>query len=195
MPDNIKFGSINFPHSTHSKKKNIECTVCHATTDFANVQVKKNSCTSCHHKDKELRKDCSKCHPVQNSTFNGVLTSGKFDADIMNSGGVKCEDCHAPDKSAVTRPKENVCVGCHDASYRNTQLDWMKEIRSNLSTLNSLINSLKKASLSDEDKQKLQNAKKIAGAVKSDGSSGIHNYMVFSAQLEKAIKELKSIKK
>jgi hypothetical protein len=193
IPENIKFGSINFPHAVHSKKRNIECTVCHATTDFSKVVIRKNACTGCHHKDTELRKNCSKCHPVQSGTYEGNLAGGKFDADIMRSGGVKCEECHAPDKSVISKTKENVCVDCHDASYRNTQLEWIKEIKAKSNNVTALINNLGKSNLTEEEKSKIQSAKKIVNAIRSDGSGGIHNYMVISSLLDKAIKELKML--
>jgi hypothetical protein len=193
IPENIKFGSINFPHILHSKKKNIECMVCHESANFSNVQIKRNSCTNCHHKEKELRKDCSKCHPVQSNTFNGSFLGTSFEPDMMKSGGVKCEDCHAPDKSNISKPKETVCADCHDASYKDMKSDWMKEIKSKSNTIISLSKSIRNADISDEDKLKIQNAKKLVSAILSDGSGGVHNYMVISSLLDKSIKELKNL--
>ena len=56
-----------------------------------------------------------------------------------------------------------------------------------------MISGMKQSDLSDENKAKVQNAKKIVNAIKTDGSSGIHNYMVFSSLLDKMIKDLKTI--
>jgi len=193
IPENIKFGSINFPHGMHLKKKNLECSVCHANADFANIQIKKNACTNCHHKDKELWKDCSKCHPVQTGTYEGTFAGGKFDPDMMKSGEVKCEDCHSPNKSTISKPGENVCVGCHDASYRNTESEWTNEIKTKIKTVASLIENNGKSSLTNEEKAKVQFGKKLVSAIKSDGSGGIHNYMTISSLLDKSIKELKTI--
>ncbi|HEY5123192.1 MAG TPA: cytochrome c3 family protein [Ignavibacteria bacterium] len=197
LPENIRYGSINFPHLIHSRDKNIECTICHTSTDFTKIQIKKHACTSCHHKDNGIKgkPDCSECHPVQNNTYNGTLFGQKFDADLMKSGGVECKDCHAPNKTNVTRPNETVCVGCHDASYRNTQIEWKNDIRTKSSSVNSLTVTVNKKNLTDEEKTKIQYAKKILSVIRSDGSGGLHNYMVFSSILEKSIKDLNQLLK
>ncbi|HEY3250139.1 MAG TPA: cytochrome c3 family protein [Ignavibacteria bacterium] len=192
IPETIKYKSIAFSHSLHAEKKNIECTKCHASMDFSKIQLKDKVCSSCHH-TKDLSKNCSKCHSVQNNTYNGLVIGAKLDPDIMNSGGAKCEDCHMPDKKIVSRPSANVCVGCHDASYKEMQVDWVKEIQDKSKTLISLIKSKGKADLTSEEETKLKSAKNLVSLIKADGSGGIHNYMVFSSQLDKSIKELKEM--
>jgi hypothetical protein len=118
----------------------------------------------------------------------------KFDSDIMKSGGVQCEDCHAPNKSAISRPDEKVCIVCHDASYRNTQLEWVKEIKSKSDLIFTLIKTMKNSNLSEEERSRIQYGKRLVSEIKTDGSSGIHNYMVMSSLLDKSIKEIKQIK-
>ncbi len=190
IPETIKFGQIKFPHSLHSNTKNIECTKCHASTDFSKVSIKKEACTSCHHKGKDIVKDCIKCHPLQHSTYNGNIGSKKFDQDIMKSGGVDCDGCHMSSGNTVVRIKQNACGDCHDASYQSMLTEWKNDIMTKVKTLSSLATSAKKQSLDDENKTKLEWAKKIISAIQSDGSKGIHNYMIFSDLLEKSIKEL-----
>jgi len=192
IPENIKYKSISFSHKQHTSKNNLDCKTCHVTIDFSKIQIKEKVCTSCHHK-KENSKNCSKCHPVQNNTYNGTILSGKFDPDLMKTGGVLCEDCHMTDKIKVTKPGANVCVGCHDASYKSMQTDWIKEIKDKSAEVNSLIKESKNKNLTNEDKQKLQGAKNLLSIIKTDGSSGIHNYMVLSSLLDKSVKELKAI--
>jgi hypothetical protein len=194
VPENVKYGSINFPHTLHSRKSNIECKVCHASADFSNVKIKSNVCTSCHHKDTELRKECSKCHPVQNNTYSGNIAGLNGDADIMKSGGVTCEDCHAPAKTVISRPNETVCSDCHDESYKGMKAEWTSDIKSKIKNLTSLISDVRNIALSEEEKTSMQTAKKLIAAIKSDGSGGIHNYMVLTDLLDKSIKEINKIK-
>lgn len=193
VPENIKFGSINFPHTLHSRKNNIDCKVCHTSADFSNIRIKSNVCTSCHHKEKELRKDCSKCHPVQNNTFSGNIAGTKHEDDIMKSAGVQCEDCHTPNKTTVSKPKESVCADCHDASYKGMKAEWTEDIKSKISNLTGAIAAAQKLNLSEEETAKIQAAKKLIAAVKTDGSGGIHNYMVISDLLDKSIKEINKL--
>jgi hypothetical protein len=193
IPENIKYGGINFPHTLHSSKKEIACMVCHASVDFSKIQIKANICTSCHHKNADLRKDCSRCHPVQNNTYNGNILGEKLDPDIMNSGGVKCEDCHLPDKKIVSKPSENFCSDCHDASYKSMKVDWTNEIKDKSKIISSLIRNIVSDKLRDNEHEKISHAKKLVAIIKLDGSGGIHNYMVISSLLDKSIKELKQL--
>jgi hypothetical protein len=125
--------------------------VSHASVDFSKIQIKANISTTCHHKNADLRKDCSRCHPVQNNTYNGNILGEKLDPDIMNSGGVKCEDCHLPDKKIVSKPSENFCSDCHDASYKSMKVDWTNEIKD---TISSLIRSIVSDKLRDNEHEK-----------------------------------------
>ncbi len=193
IPENIRYAGINFPHSLHSSKEQIACTECHVSVDFSKIQIKSKVCTSCHHKDDELRKDCSRCHTLQSNTYNGTILGEKLDPDIMNSGGVKCEDCHLPDKKIVSRPSANVCADCHDASYKSMQTDWVNEIKSKSSALSSLVQDARNSSLTDEEEIILQKAKNLVALIRTDGSGGIHNYMVLSALLDQVTEEIKQI--
>lgn len=193
MPESISYKGIKFPHTLHSNTKNIECTICHASLDFSKIQIKANICTSCHHKDKDLRKNCSLCHSVQNNTFSGNILGGNSDPDIMKSGGVSCEDCHLPNKSTITRPSQDVCAGCHDASYTAMKTDWTNDIKEKISVISSLIQSTRNDKLSEEGTSSITKAKKLIALIKLDGSRGIHNYMVLSSLLEQSIKDLKKL--
>jgi hypothetical protein len=195
IPNYINYRGIKFPHILHSSTKSIECTVCHTSLDFSKIQIKSDACTSCHHKDKDLRKICSVCHPVQNNMYNGTILGEKLDPDIMNSSGVVCEDCHLPNKNVISRPSNDVCAGCHDASYTGMKADWEKEIKTKVNTLSVLIQNIQKSDMTDEGKTKLQTAKNLISMIKTDGSSGIHNYMVLSSLLDKTIKDIKGISK
>jgi len=189
MHENIKYKSILFSHKLHTAKNNITCTVCHASIDFSKIQIKDKVCISCHHKS-DLSKNCAKCHPVQNNTFSGSILGGKFDEDIMKSAGTSCEDCHNPSKLMVSKPKDNVCAGCHDASYTSMKTDWVKEIKTKSAKISSLIKNMKTSDITDEEKQKIQKAKNLVSLIKTDGSGGIHNYMVLSSLLDKSLKEI-----
>lgn len=191
IPENIKYKSILFSHKLHTQKNNLSCTECHVSIDFSKIQIKNNVCAGCHHKN-ELSKNCAKCHPVQSNTYSGSILGGKFDEDIMKSAGTSCEDCHNPSKTMVSRPKDNVCQGCHDASYTSMKTDWVKEIKTKSAKISSLIKSFN-SNIADNDKQKIQKAKNLISLIKTDGSKGIHNYMVLSSLLDKSIKELNEI--
>lgn len=191
--ENIKYRGISFPHTLHSSKKEISCTVCHVSVDFSKIQIKANICTSCHHKDADLRKDCSRCHPVQNNTYSGSILGEKLEPDIMNSGGVKCEDCHLPNKNIVTKPSTGVCADCHDASYKSMMTDWTNEIKDKSKEVSSLIEIIVNDKLDLERSEKVSQARKLVAMIKLDGSGGIHNYMVLSSLLDKSIKELKQL--
>jgi len=193
MPENIKYGSILLPHSLHIRKKGIECSVCHATLDFTKIQIKKNACTNCHHKDTNLRKNCEKCHSLQNSIFSGLLNGNKHEPDIMKSAGVNCEGCHVHSNNTVSKPKQFFCVDCHDASYKDMQSDWQKEISTKSSKLSSLITQTGKYTLTQDDKSNIQTASKLVKTIRSDKSKGMHNYSMFSSELDKSIKNLLTI--
>ena len=193
IPNYISYKGIKFPHILHSSTKGIECTVCHTTVDFSKIRIKANVCTSCHHKEKDLRKNCSKCHPTQNNMYNGTILGEKLDPDIMNSSGVVCEDCHLPDKNIISRPSKDVCASCHDASYTGMKADWVKEVKEKSNTISSLIGNIVTDKLSEEGKSKVSYARKLVSLIKTDGSGGIHNYMVLSSLLDKYIKELKQL--
>ena len=190
--ENIRYKSLLFSHKLHTSKNNIDCKTCHVSLDFAKIQIKENVCSGCHHKKENIR-NCSKCHPVQNNTFNGNILSGKLDPDLMNSAGVVCVDCHMPDKKRVSKPGNSYCADCHDASYTSMKVDWVKEIKTNSAKVSVLIKSAKNLSLTDEEKSILQQAKNLVSLIKTDGSGGIHNYMVLSSLLDKAIKNLNQI--
>ena len=194
MPENIKYGSIMFPHLLHIKQKGIECLVCHATPDFNKVQIKKNTCTNCHHKENNLRKNCEKCHPLQNSIFSGLLNGNKYSPDIMKAGGVSCEGCHIHTNNTVSKPKQYFCVNCHDASYKEMQVEWQSDISTKIGKLSSLISQTSKYTLTSEDKANIQTAVKLIKSIKTDKSKGMHNYMLFTDQLDKSIKSLSIIK-
>jgi hypothetical protein len=193
MPENIKYGSILFPHSLHIKKKGIECLVCHATPDFTKIQIKKNTCTNCHHKDNNLRKNCEKCHSLQNNIFSGLLNGNKLEPDVMKTAGVNCEGCHVHSNNTVSKPKQYFCVDCHDASYKDMQAEWQNDISSKIGKLSSLIAQAGKYSLTPEDKANIQTAGKLIKTIKSDKSKGMHNYMLFANELDKSIKNLSTI--
>jgi hypothetical protein len=194
IPENLKYKSIQFSHNLHTTKNNIECKTCHLTIDFDKIQIKENVCSSFHHK-KENIKNCAKCHPVQNNIYEGNILSVKLDPDLMRSGGVACVDCHMPNKINVTKPGNDFCAGCHDASYTSMKTDWVNEIRTKLDKLSILIKSTKNLNLTEEDKAKLQKAKSLVSLIKADGSKGLHNYMVLSSLLDNAMKELNEITK
>jgi len=193
MPDNMKYGSITFPHSLHIKKKGIDCLNCHATPDFNKVQIKKNACTNCHHKEKDLRKDCGKCHSLQNNIFSGLINGNKREPDVMKSAGVNCEGCHVHTNNTVSKPKQYFCADCHDASYKDMQSEWQQDISSKSGKLSSLISQAKKTSLTSEEKSDVANAEKLISTLKSDKSRGMHNYMMFTGELDKSIKLLSTI--
>jgi PleD family two-component response regulator len=71
--------------------------------------------------------------------------------------------------------------------------DWVNEINTKSGTLSTLIKST--SNLKEEDKSKLQKAKNLVSLIRSDGSTGVHNYMVLSSLLDKSIKEMKEISK
>jgi hypothetical protein len=111
----------------------------------------------------------------------------------MNSSGVVCEDCHLPDKNIISRPSKDVCASCHDASYTGMKADWVKEVKEKSNTISSLIGNIVTDKLSEEGKSKVSYARKLVSLIKTDGSGGIHNYMVLSSLLDKYIKELKQL--
>lgn len=49
---------------------------------------------------------------------------------------------------------------------------------------------MKTSDITDEEKQKIQKAKNLVSLIKTDGSGGIHNYMVLSSLLDKSLKEI-----
>ncbi|MCX8010010.1 MAG: cytochrome c3 family protein [Ignavibacteria bacterium] len=190
MPERIKFGLISFPHALHSKKKMIECTVCHTSVDFSKSQINKSSCANCHHQGKDKIKDCSKCHIIQSDSYSGIFDGKKYEPDVMQSAGVECESCHLSKDDKIIKPLETVCVDCHDESYRDMQIEWESDVKKKVKILSDLIIKLEKQKLDKIKKEELQSAKRIILIIEQDGSSGIHNYNTMSELLDKKIENL-----
>lgn len=102
----------SFAHNIHLEN-NISCTKCHIPHDGKpknfSLKLKKNTCTSCHHK---IRKDCETCHG-EGPTKLIKLKEGGFDHQFhIKEVEINCTSCHNIKNSYVLLNR-NFCSSCH----------------------------------------------------------------------------------
>jgi hypothetical protein len=190
---NVKKFGLNFSHNLHIVKEKVICAKCHSNTQkHGELIVTKEGCNNCHHAENKTNDGCVNCHSFQNEVFEGKF-GGKNQPDFMKQGGVKCTDCHV-ETDKVVKPESKVCLKCHDAGYEEQYSDWKKDVNKQVSELNSLIDKTKSMQLSNEDRDAVNDAKKLTSQIGSNPSIFVHNYDLISTLLSENIKKLKSFK-
>ncbi len=110
----------------------------------------------------------------------------------MKEGGVGCIDCHImADK--VVKPDNKICLKCHEAGYDQSMADWKKDINGSIAEVNGLVNTAGKMELSNEDRNEVNETKKIINQLSSYPSIYVHNYDMLAGVLNEKKKKLKNI--
>ncbi|MCB0723739.1 MAG: cytochrome c3 family protein [Ignavibacteriae bacterium] len=176
-----KFG-MKFSHNQHIVKERIACDRCHSNANkHGELIVSKQSCNNCHHANKTEDNQCASCHNFQVAMYDGKWM-GKDKPDIMKEGGAKCIDCHIQ-KDKIIKPDDKVCLKCHDAGYDELMVEWKGDVKKLESDIVDLLNKLDKTDLSPEERDQLNEAKKIVNQLKGYPSIYIHNYELISSVL------------
>jgi hypothetical protein len=110
--------------------------------------------------------------------------------DIMLEGGVGCIDCHiVSDK--VYKPDSKICMKCHEQGYDEQMIDWKKDVNKMLIEANSLIEKTAIREMSNEERDEINEIKKLVNQIESYPSIYVHNYDLVSSVLSDRIKILK----
>jgi nitrate/TMAO reductase-like tetraheme cytochrome c subunit len=190
---NVKKFDMNFSHNLHIVKEKIICNKCHSNQNkHGELIINRDNCNNCHHSQSKTNEACAKCHPFQNKIYSGDYF-GKNQPDIMKQGGVGCFDCHvASDK--VRKPDKKICLKCHDKGYDEQMILWKNDISKLTSEIITLINQLSQQQLSSEQKDVLNEVRKVVTQINAYPSIYVHNYDLISTVLNEQKKKIKSIK-
>lgn len=190
---NVKKFDMNFSHNQHIAKEKIICAKCHSNSQKHGELIQtKETCNSCHHAKGKNNDGCQSCHSFQSNVYNGNF-AGMNQPDYMKEGGVGCIDCHiATDK--VFLPDENICLKCHDDSYKQMAVDWKNDVRKLIKDAETELRNVKDRSPDEEQQAVISDTKKILGELSTRPSIYVHNYDLLSTLLTKQIKKLRSIK-
>lgn len=185
---------LTFPHKKHLVEQKIQCSTCHSNVrKHGEFIATKQSCSVCHHKNP--KKDCTSCHEIQSSFFQGRELNGlSIPADMMADGGVGCSDCHVDARNHVVRPTAETCVNCHDESYKGIFEDWQKTTKQKLQSLKTLLAETKHSALTDAEKEQVAGLEKTLEEIELDGSSGVHNSMFIEDTLKTIQKKAESLR-
>lgn len=176
----------SFPHGIHLVKFN--CAKCHEFSEpgqknHGQYKFMLHSCESCHHEG-EI-KDCSRCHKIQAMLYTGKLSG--IQPDPMADADIGCLDCHITQGQKIIRPKEEVCLECHDETYVN---DYKKNGERIHFLLNELENKFRKDFLTikvtspDTLRRRLELYSRFV-LLKKENTSGAHNPQGYISMLER----------
>jgi len=184
---------MNFHHKEHILKETLECSACHSNSrTHGEFIATKKSCAGCHHQDQG--RDCTACHELQSRFFQGGEIEGlEIPKDIMAEAEAACTDCHLDDAGRVFRSNRAKCLDCHDEGYEEMFDEWQDSIRTSLQALRAAQQGIKRESLSPEERKQLARIERIIQAIRTDGSSGVHNAMFFEEILTGLIEQVGSI--
>jgi hypothetical protein len=185
---------MNFSHNQHLVKEKIACIKCHSNSKkHGELVLNKEGCNNCHHSRGKNNDACESCHNFQSNVYRGMF-SNKNQADIMKEGGVGCIDCHIK-SDKVYKPESNICLKCHDQGYDEQMIDWKKDVNKLIIDINSMLEKIKNKELSDDERQEVNEIRKMANQINSFPSIYVHNYSLISSILEEKIKILKNFSK
>jgi hypothetical protein len=94
----------------------------------------------------------------------------------------------------IIKPTTDICLKCHDNSYRETANEWRTDIQKLIKDAENELKDLKTAQLSDEGQTLVTDTKKLVNDIVSHPSIYVHNYDLLSSLLSEKIKNLKKLK-
>jgi len=183
---------MNFHHKEHILNEKLECSACHSNTrSHGEFIATKQSCAGCHHQD--TRRDCSICHELQTTFYQGGGLEGlDIPQDIMAEAEAGCTDCHLDDDNQVFRSGRAKCLDCHEQGYEEIFDEWQASFREKIGALRAAIQGIKRAGLSPDERKQLARVTRIVYALRTDGSSGVHNAMFFDEILAGLAEQIES---
>jgi hypothetical protein len=170
---------MNFHHKEHILNEKLECSACHSNTrTHGEFIATKTSCAECHHQDPD--RECSACHELQSRFFQGGEVEGlEVPKDIMAEAEAACTDCHLNESGRVFRSNRAKCLDCHDEGYEEMFDEWQGSFKESMQALRAALQGITRARLSPEERKQLARIERIVQAIRTDGSSGVHNAMFF----------------
>ncbi|MBL8006633.1 MAG: NapC/NirT family cytochrome c [Ignavibacteria bacterium] len=188
-----KFG-MNFSHNLHIAKNKINCDKCHSNSQkHGELTVSKESCNNCHHSQSKNDESCVSCHKFQAEVYNGNYLNKK-QPDIMKEAGASCVDCHI-DGMKVNKPDNKICLKCHESGYETSMDDWKKDVSDQKAELSELLANAQNTELTNEQRDEVNEIRKIYNQINSYPSIYVHNYEMISTVLSDSRKKLKSFVK
>jgi hypothetical protein len=184
---------MNFHHKEHILTEKLECSACHSNTrTHGEFIATKKSCAGCHHRDRV--RDCTACHELQSTFYQGgVLEGFEIPRDIMAEAEAACTDCHLDGSGKVFRSDRTKCLDCHDEGYEEMFDEWQASFREDVQSLRDALRAVKRAGLSPEERKQLARIERTLEALRTDGSSGIHNSLFFDEILEELAEQVASL--
>ncbi len=193
--EDVKAGiwGVEFSHKKHVVGQKMNCSSCHTNIrKHGELTATKKSCASCHHTNPA--KDCGDCHSLQKTFYEGgQMESAVVPKDVMAEAEVGCRDCHTLEGKGVIRPEKSACINCHDEDYGEMFTEWQTTIRGLVKAIVQSIKVAEKNGLSVADKQDLAKARSVLKKIRTDGSSGVHNFTFMEDTLTNLINKIKSI--
>lgn len=185
---------MDFSHSQHIIKEKVACIKCHSNSrKHGELVLDKQGCNNCHHARGKNNDACESCHSFQASVYKGMFAN-RNEADIMKEGGVGCIDCHIK-SDKVFKPESNICLKCHDQGYDDQMTDWKKDVNNLIIDANSLLEKIKNKDLSNDEREEVNQIRKLVNQINSYPSIYVHNYGLISSVLSEKIKILKNYSK
>jgi hypothetical protein len=188
----VKKYDMNFSHNLHIAKEKISCNKCHSNEQkHGALIVSKQNCNNCHHSNEKTNESCAKCHKFQEEVYTGNYQN-KEQPDFMKAGGAGCNDCHVS-SDKVVKPEKKICLKCHEAGYDDMMDEWKGDVKKISGELNELIQKTKDIELSNEERDEVENARKILNKLNSYPSIYVHNYDLISTVLNERKKKIKNL--
>jgi hypothetical protein len=103
-----------------------------------------------------------------------------------------CTDCHLDDENQVFRSGRAKCLDCHEQGYEEIFDEWQASFREKIGALRAAIQGIKRAGLSPDERKQLARVTRIVYALRTDGSSGVHNAMFFDEILASLAEQVES---
>lgn len=112
----------------------------------------------------------------------------------MKEAGASCVDCHI-DGMKVNKPDNKICLKCHESGYETSMDDWKKDVSDQKAELSELLANAQNTELTNEQRDEVNEIRKIYNQINSYPSIYVHNYEMISTVLSDSRKKLKSFVK
>ena len=107
----------------HARHRPVRCTTCHSTqTEHGGLTAVARRCTSCHHAESAVGRDCARCHqPTELQAVQQITTAVQFTVPSAVTSkalpfahgrheSLRCAECHSAN---LARSVERTCASCH----------------------------------------------------------------------------------
>jgi predicted CXXCH cytochrome family protein len=213
-----KEGNREFTYDANADYVGISCVTCHRPHGLGLAADEKELCISCHTGDiakgTSLKPGSAPHHPMK-EFFEGYGAAGGLTSDSNFHKDVACQACHmpnnnhlmqviSPDDPNLAEGSNDSCTACHKDSTRDARGGylkmWQDVTSTELTALNADVATIEAAvkdgaTLTADQKLKLDTAKTNIAFVTADGSTGAHNFDYATQILSAAQKDLSAVKK